>query len=120
MNNTYNRGFINDLNTQNISAGIITGTLGIVGAPIIVIEAAAAGGFSHIENNLMVLRRAVLWCLIWADNGILLPHADCRSPLYYRCRIFSHGDSAFYILGAGRRFYNYRHYNYAVWYFRYI
>ncbi|WP_213810865.1 benzoate/H(+) symporter BenE family transporter [Jeotgalicoccus sp. WY2] len=50
MNNTYNRGFINDLNTQNISAGIITGTLGIVGAPIIVIEAAAAGGFSHIET----------------------------------------------------------------------
>lgn len=50
MNNTYNRGFINDLNTQNISAGIITGTLGIVGAPIIVIEAAAAGGFTHIET----------------------------------------------------------------------
>lgn len=50
MNKTYNRGFINDLNTQNISAGIITGTLGIVGAPIIVIEAAAAGGFTHIET----------------------------------------------------------------------
>ncbi|SDK62668.1 benzoate membrane transport protein [Jeotgalicoccus aerolatus] len=50
MKNTYNRGFINDLNTQNISAGIITGTLGIVGAPIIVIEAAAAGGFTHIET----------------------------------------------------------------------
>src|SRR5699024_191974 len=29
---------------------IITGTLGIVGAPIIVIEAAAAGGFTHIET----------------------------------------------------------------------
>ena len=50
MNKTYNRSFINDLNTQNISSGIITGTLGIVGAPIIVIEAAAAGGFSHIET----------------------------------------------------------------------
>jgi benzoate membrane transport protein len=50
MNKVYNRGFINDLNTQNISAGIITGTLGIVGAPIIVIEAAAAGGFTHIET----------------------------------------------------------------------
>lgn len=50
MNKMYNRGFINDLNTQNISAGIITGTLGIVGAPIIVIEAAAAGGFTHIET----------------------------------------------------------------------
>src|SRR5699024_8716434 len=50
MNKVYNRGFINDLNTQNISAGIITGTLGIVGAPIIVIEAAAAGGFSHVET----------------------------------------------------------------------
>lgn len=50
MKNTYNRSFINDLNTQNISAGLITGTLGIVGAPIIVIEAAAAGGFSHIET----------------------------------------------------------------------
>ncbi|NMA81591.1 MAG: benzoate/H(+) symporter BenE family transporter [Jeotgalicoccus halophilus] len=50
MNNIRNRSFINDLNTQNISAGLITGTLGIVGAPIIVIEAAAAGGFSHIET----------------------------------------------------------------------
>lgn len=50
MNKVYNRGFINDLNTQNISAGIITGTLGIVGAPIIVIEAAAAGGLTHIET----------------------------------------------------------------------
>ena len=50
MNNIRNRSFINDLNTQNISAGIITGTLGIVGAPIIVIEAAAAGGFTHIET----------------------------------------------------------------------
>ena len=50
MNKTYNRSFINDLNTQNISAGLITGTLGIVGAPIIVIEAATAGGFSHIET----------------------------------------------------------------------
>ena len=50
MNNIRNRSFINDLNTQNISAGLITGTLGIVGAPIIVIEAAAAGGFTHIET----------------------------------------------------------------------
>lgn len=50
MNNIRKRSFINDLNTQNISAGLITGTLGIVGAPIIVIEAAAAGGFSHIET----------------------------------------------------------------------
>src|SRR5699024_12301195 len=50
MHKVYNRGFINDLTTQNISAGIITGTLGIVGAPIIVIEAAAAGGLTHIET----------------------------------------------------------------------
>ena len=86
MNKTYNRGFINDLNTQNISAGIITGTLGIVGAPIIVIEAAAAGGFTHIET--------ISWFYAVQFFGALF---GLIMAFYYRCRFFRYGHTAFYI-----------------------
>lgn len=42
--------FLNDINRDNISGGLMTGMLGIIGPPVMVIEAANAGMFSHEQT----------------------------------------------------------------------
>ncbi|GGG19088.1 benzoate/H(+) symporter BenE family transporter [Paenibacillus abyssi] len=41
---------LRDLNSKNISAGVIASTLGMTGPPILILEAAANGGYTHAET----------------------------------------------------------------------
>lgn len=50
MKNSKDRNLIKDINFNNISSGIIAGTLGIFGPTMMIIEAASAGDFSYAET----------------------------------------------------------------------
>src|SRR5699024_8223245 len=66
----------NDINRDNISGGLMTGMLGIIGPPVMVIEAANAGMFTHEQTITWFYGLHFFVALL----GIIL-------SVYYRMRI---------------------------------
>lgn len=65
-----------DLNFKNTTAGVVSGLLAIVGAPVLVLEAAANGNFT--------ITQTILWMFsIYVFGGIF----SILFPLYYRIPI---------------------------------
>lgn len=76
MKDNMNKKIINDINPQNISSGLIAGTLGVFGPAIVVVEAASAGGFSYAET--------ITWIYAVQIFGALL---GMMMSLYFRMPI---------------------------------